>query len=89
MEGMHLVIWIAGIPYAILGNWCLVEDWASVRTAEPFDPICNFRRRKFMRREVVLYRCLHSIMDLASSFNQALIALHITIKLLCIISASQ
>jgi hypothetical protein len=81
MEEMYLVIWIVRIPYSTLGDRCFIEDRASVGTAKPFDPIRDFCRREILGQEVVLYRCLHSIVDLAPSFNQTLIALCIGIKL--------
>lgn len=80
MDRTYLIIWIIGIPSAILGNWGLIEDWASMGTTEPFDPINYFRWRKLQSQKVVLYRYFHSIMNFASLFNQPLIALHITIK---------
>ena len=72
----YLIILFAAIPFAILGNWNLIEDRTSVRATKPFDPFHDFCARIFLGLKVFLKRHSYNIIDLASSFDHTLVALY-------------
>ena len=80
MKGIYLVIWIVSIPYATLRNQCLIENWTSMGTTEPFYPFYNLSCQVFLQWKMVLYEYLHCVVNLASFFEYALITLYMGYK---------